>query len=98
VTTFASVTAVAIPAGDVALGGEVWMPSGQVAAGVVMIGGSGPADRTNDGYFDAYRVALARHGVAGLRYDKRGVGPTRWSRFRTASPRTQLQRVRRQGR
>jgi uncharacterized protein len=73
VTSCASVTAVEIAAGDVVLGGDVWAPAGDVAAGVVMIGGSGPADRTNDGYFDAYRDVFGRHGVAGLSYDKRGV-------------------------
>lgn len=67
-------TAAKIPSGDVTLGGGVWTPGGDVAAGVVMIGGSGPADRTNDGYFDVYRAALTGAGVAGLWYDKRGVG------------------------
>lgn len=73
-TICASVTAVEIATGEVVLGGDVWAPAVEVAAGVVMVGGSGPADRSNDGYFDAYRDAFARHGVAGLSYDKRGVG------------------------
>ena len=73
-TSSGSVTAVEIAAGDVVLRGDAWVPAGEVAAGVVMIGGSGPADRTNDGYFDAYRDAFAGDGVAGLSYDKRGVG------------------------
>jgi pimeloyl-ACP methyl ester carboxylesterase len=74
VTHFGPVTAVRFESGDVVLSGDTWTPAGDVAAGVVMIGGSGPADRTNDGYFDAYRSSLAGHGVAGLSYDKRGVG------------------------
>jgi len=69
-----SVKAVRVESGGVVLGGEVWIPDGEVAAGVVMIGGSGPSDRTNDGYFAAYRAAFVAHGVAGLWYDKRGVG------------------------
>jgi pimeloyl-ACP methyl ester carboxylesterase len=68
------VTAVEIASEDVVLGGEAWAPDRDVVAGVVMIGGSGPADRTNGGYFDAYREAFVSRGVAGLSYDKRGVG------------------------
>ena len=56
------------------LAGEIWLPPGDSRAGVVLIGGSGPADRTNDGYFDSYRSAMARRGFAGVWYDKRGVG------------------------
>jgi len=41
---------------------------------VVLIGGSGPADRHNDGFFDELRTHLARGGVAVLAYDKRGTG------------------------
>ena len=74
VTSPGSVIAAKVVSDSVVLGGEVWTPAGGLAAGVVMIGGSGPVDRANDGYFDAYRVALASHGVAGLWYDKRGVG------------------------
>ena len=61
-------------AGDARLAGEVWHPAGDIQAGVVMIGGSGPADRSNDGYFVAYRDHLTSHGIAALWYDKRGVG------------------------
>lgn len=39
-----------------------------------MIGGSGPTDRSNDGYFVAYRDQFASRGIAALWYDKRGVG------------------------
>ena len=42
--------------------------------GVVLIGGSGPADRHNGGLFDALRAHLVGAGVAVLVYDKRGVG------------------------
>jgi hypothetical protein len=41
---------------------------------VVLIGGSGPSDRHNDGFFDVLRTHLASAGVAVLAYDKRGVG------------------------
>jgi pimeloyl-ACP methyl ester carboxylesterase len=41
---------------------------------VVLIGGSGPSDRHNDGFFDALRMHLASAGVAVLAYDKRGAG------------------------
>jgi pimeloyl-ACP methyl ester carboxylesterase len=41
---------------------------------VVLIGGSGPADRHNDGLFDSLRDHLVSAGVAVLSYDKRGVG------------------------
>jgi uncharacterized protein len=56
------------------LAGEVWIAAGQVRAAVVMIGGSGPTERSNGGYFEAYRTEFAEHEVAGLWYDKRGVG------------------------
>lgn len=42
--------------------------------GLVLIGGSGPSDRHNDGLFDALRGHFNRAGVAVLAYDKRGVG------------------------
>ena len=45
-----------------------------VWAGVVLIGGSGPTDRHNGGYFDALAEHLLAAGVAVLRYDKRGAG------------------------
>jgi hypothetical protein len=40
----------------------------------VLIGGSGPADRSNGGFFDVLREHLAGAGVAVLAYDKRGAG------------------------
>ena len=39
-----------------------------------MIGGSGPADRSNGGYFVSYRDQFTSDGIAVLWYDKRGVG------------------------
>ena len=51
--------------GDVRLSGTVWVPD-QAAfgtPGVVLVGGSGPADRTNDGYFDALRDHLVAAGA-----------------------------------
>ena len=44
------------------------------SAGLVLIGGSGPSDRHNDGFFDLLRAHLASAGVAVLAYDKRGAG------------------------
>jgi pimeloyl-ACP methyl ester carboxylesterase len=60
---------------EVALAGSLAVPD-QVApsAGVVMVGGSGPSDRTNDTYFTPIRRHLAGAGMAVLSYDKRGVG------------------------
>jgi uncharacterized protein len=74
VASVASAKLVNVMSDGAVLAGDVWIPNGDVLVGVVMIGGSGPSDRTNGGYFEAYRAALVRHGVAGLWYDKRGVG------------------------
>jgi pimeloyl-ACP methyl ester carboxylesterase len=41
---------------------------------VVLVGGSGPADRSNGGYFDAHRDRFVAAGMTVLAYDKRGVG------------------------
>jgi pimeloyl-ACP methyl ester carboxylesterase len=48
--------------------------------GLVLIGGSGPSDRHNDGLFDALSEQLVDAGLVTLRYDKRGVGKStgRW--------------------
>jgi pimeloyl-ACP methyl ester carboxylesterase len=62
-------------AGDVRLSGTVWVPDHEVPTpGVVLVGGSGPADRSNGGYFDALRDRLVAAGVTVLAFDKRGVG------------------------
>jgi pimeloyl-ACP methyl ester carboxylesterase len=60
---------------DVRLAGSLTVPDRDgLVPGVVMVGGSGPADRTNDGYFSAIRRHLVDAGIAVLSYDKRGVG------------------------
>jgi pimeloyl-ACP methyl ester carboxylesterase len=64
-----------IAADGVRLSGAVWTPERRaVPAGVVLVGGSGPADRNNGGYFDAIRDRLVDQGLAVLAWDKRGVG------------------------
>lgn len=61
--------------GDLRLSGTVWVPDqGVPTPGVVLVGGSGPADRRNGGYFDALRDHLVAAGVTVLSFDKRGVG------------------------
>ena len=60
---------------NVVLAGSLTVPDrDELTPGVVMVGGSGPADRTNDGYFAAIRRHLVKAGIAVLSYDKRGVG------------------------
>ena len=59
----------------VRLSGTITCPDAASASpGVVLIGGSGPSDRHNDGLFDSLREHLADAGVAVLAYDQRGVG------------------------
>ena len=59
----------------VRLSATITMPSPASASpGIVLIGGSGPSDRHNDGFFDLLRDHLANAGVAVLAYDKRGAG------------------------
>jgi len=64
----------------VTLAGLLGVPGGEAVAGVVLIGGSGPSDRDNDGYFRPIRRYLLEAGIAVLSYDKRGVGRSsgRW--------------------
>lgn len=67
---------------DVVLSGTLCLPSTQTAplCAALFVAGSGPVDRDGNapGFaMDAYRQlahALARNGIASLRYDKRGVG------------------------
>ncbi len=40
----------------------------------MLISGSGPSDRHNDGFFDAVAAHLSRAGLAVLGYDHRGAG------------------------
>jgi uncharacterized protein len=57
------------------LSGTITLPGGaDPGPGVVLVGGSGPADRHSRGFFDAIRDQLAAAGVAVLAYDKRGAG------------------------
>jgi hypothetical protein len=66
---------IAFPSAGVHLSGSITFPDEAGARpGVVLIGGSGPSDRHNDGFFDVLRTLLAGEGVAVLAYDKRGVG------------------------
>jgi pimeloyl-ACP methyl ester carboxylesterase len=59
----------------VRLSGTITCPdTASLSPGMVLIGGSGPSDRHNDGLFDALREHLAGAGMAVLAYDKRGVG------------------------
>lgn len=66
---------VTVQSGAVSLAGSLMVPARDYAlAGVVMVGGSGPADRNNDTLFPPIREHLVGAGVAVLSYDKRGVG------------------------
>jgi uncharacterized protein len=59
----------------VQLSGSITCPGGVSSCpGIVLISGSGPSDRQNDGFFDALRAHLNRAGLAVLGYDKRGAG------------------------
>ncbi|MBB5938778.1 alpha/beta hydrolase family protein [Streptomyces zagrosensis] len=62
--------------GAMTLAGSVMYPRTSEARvpGVVLIGGSGAADRHNDGYLLPVRQRLVDAGLAVLAYDKRGVG------------------------
>jgi uncharacterized protein len=66
---------IAFPGAGVHLSGSVTCPdTADACPGLVLVGGSGPSDRHNDGFFDALRAHLASTGVAVLAYDKRGAG------------------------
>jgi uncharacterized protein len=59
----------------VELSGTVMLPQAATECpGLVLIGGSGPTDRHNGGFFDSLSEHLVRSGVAVLAYDKRGAG------------------------
>jgi uncharacterized protein len=61
--------------GDVLLAGWLAVPvRDEALAAVVLVGGSGPSDRDNGGYFPPIREHLVGAGIAVLSYDKRGVG------------------------
>ncbi len=75
VTAGTSLRDVEFSSGDVVLAGWLASPARDKAlAGVVLVGGSGPADRDNGTYFPPIREHLADAGIAVLSYDKRGVG------------------------
>lgn len=60
---------------EVELAGTLAIPDRRdPVPGVVMVGGSGPSDRTNDNFFPPIRRHLGEAGLAVLSYDKRGVG------------------------
>jgi pimeloyl-ACP methyl ester carboxylesterase len=66
---------------DVFLDGTIAFPDTPGRhCGLVLIGGSGPADRHNNGFFDALSEQLVAAGLVTLTYDKRGVGKStgRW--------------------
>jgi len=72
---------VVFESGGVRLGGTITLPGGRGPfPGAVLIGGSGPSDRHNGGFFDVLTGHLVASGVASLAYDKRGVGSStgRW--------------------
>ncbi|HEY0237743.1 MAG TPA: alpha/beta hydrolase [Friedmanniella sp.] len=62
------------PGGPVLAGTLTLPPSRPLRSAVLMIGGSGPTERTNDGFFDPVRAELLGRGAAVLTYDKRGAG------------------------
>ncbi|WP_204001049.1 alpha/beta hydrolase family protein [Micromonospora lutea] len=66
---------VTFPNRDVRLAGTLSLPDQPGRRpGIVMIGGSGPANRHNDVLFPPIRQHLHEAGIAVLSYDKRGVG------------------------
>ncbi len=67
--------------GSIRLSGTLMLPEREPpASGLVLIGGSGPSDRRNDGFFDLLSDHLVQSGIAVLAYDKRGTGRStgRW--------------------
>ncbi|MGI5205402.1 alpha/beta hydrolase family protein [Spirillospora sp. CA-108201] len=53
----------------VTLAGLLGVPGGEAVAGVVLVGGSGPSDRDDDGYFRSIRRYLLDAGIAVLSYE-----------------------------
>jgi pimeloyl-ACP methyl ester carboxylesterase len=60
--------------GELQLAGTLHLPEGKPLATLLMVPGSGPSDRDNDGYFTAIRAGLLGRGIAAASFDKRGVG------------------------
>lgn len=74
-------TNVALPAQPAPILGTMLTPEGETRAAAVIIAGSGPTDRNGNSPMgvsaNSYRLlaeGLAEHGVATVRYDKRGIG------------------------
>ncbi len=74
------------------LAGTVVTPSGGRCPTVLMLHGSGPMDRNEDmpgqrlSIFDTFAERLVRHGIASVRFDKRGCGASTGD-FKTAGVR-----------
>lgn len=68
---------IATPESDITLAGTLTIPGSMVRAAVVLVTGSGPQDRDesifNHKPFHVIADHFARHGIASLRYDDRGV-------------------------
>jgi uncharacterized protein len=60
--------------GELELAGTLHRPDGEARATLLMVPGSGPSDRENDGYFTAIRAGLLDRRIATASFDKRGVG------------------------
>jgi uncharacterized protein len=60
--------------GTLVLAGTLHRPDGEPRATVLMVPGSGPSSRDNDGYFPAIRAGLLERGIAAASFDKRGTG------------------------
>ncbi len=56
------------------LAGTLHLPGDDPLGTMLMLQGSGPADRNADGYFDAVRGTFLRRGVATFSFDKPGCG------------------------
>lgn len=61
--------------GDLSLAGSLYLPASQPPHPVVvMIQGSGPSDRTSNGYFPPIRDAFLARGIGTYAFDKPGCG------------------------
>lgn len=72
---------IAFTNGGVRLSGVIMLPErASESPGLVLVGGSGPSDRHNGGFFDLLSEYLGDSGIAVLTYDKRGSGRStgRW--------------------
>lgn len=66
---------IAISWGDVRLAGTLHLPASPPPhPAVLMLQGSGPADRDGDGYFVPIRDAFLSRGIAAYSFDKPGIG------------------------